>query len=305
MTPAIPHITVVMPVYNAADTVGRAIRSVMEQDFRDFLLVVVDDGSTDASPSVISRLQEEMPGFLVLTQPRNMGYTAALYRGIQACPSDYYTFCDADDTMLPGALSALVAASRNEADMVIAPYILKKGEKTAVCRPRPGISSLNDMPVDTTHFALWNKLLRGELLRQHAMPYQGIECWGDLGVTARVMAKGSRFVTIDRPVYTYECNPGASSLSRSGKERLLTDHLNLTEILCEWFRREGLEEKNAEFLRHLKFCAKIKLARTPDRDLHAWRRTYPEVNRHILSLRHIPLRYRLLFFAAYVANIFR
>ena len=305
MTPAVPYITVVMPVYNAAGTVERAIRSVMEQDFRDFLLVVVDDGSTDGTANIISRLHKEMPDFLMLTQPRNMGYTAAMTRGIQACPSNYYTFCDADDMMLPGALGVIAKAACGDVDMVIAPYIRKVGEKVNVCRPRRDIRSLNDMPVNTTHFALWNKLLRGELLREFAMPIAGIECWGDLGIVARVMAKGRKFVTIDRPIYLYECNPKVKSLSRSSKQRLLADHLAMARELTAWFDREGLNDMYAEFLRHLKFCAKIKLARTPGRDLRAWRHTYPEVNRHILSLRHIPLHYRLLFFAAYLANIFR
>lgn len=305
MTPAVPYITVVMPVYNAADTIERAIRSVMEQDFRDFLLVVIDDGSTDGTANVISRLHKEMPDFLILSQPRNMGYTAAMTRGIQACPSNYYAFCDADDMMLPGALGVIAKAACGDVDMVIAPYILKKGSRTTMCRPRRGIASLNDMPVDTTHFALWNKLLRGELLREFAMPFAGIECWGDLGIVARVMAKGHKFVTIDRPVYLYECNPDVKSMSRSSKQRLLADHLAMARELTAWFDREGLNDMYAEFLRHLKFCAKIKLARNPGRDLRAWRHTYPEVDRHILSLRHIPLHYRLLFFAAYLANIFR
>lgn len=305
MTPAVPYITVVMPVYNAAGTVERAIRSVMEQDFRDFLLVVVDDGSTDGTANIINMLHKEMPDFLILSQPRNIGYTAAMTRGIQACPSNYYAFCDADDMMLPGALTALAEAAGGDADMVIAPYIRKEGEKVKVCRPRRDIRSLDDMPVDTTHFALWNKLLRGELLREFAMPFAGIECWGDLGIVARVMAKGHKSVTIDRPVYLYECNPKGKSLSRSSKQRLLADHLAMARELTAWFDREGLNDVYAEFLRHLKFCAKIKLARNPGRDLRAWRHTYPEVNRHILSLRHIPLHYRLLFFAAYLANIFR
>jgi possible epsH len=305
MTPAVPYITVVMPVYNAAGTVERAIRSVMEQDFSDFLLVVVDDGSTDGTANIINMLHKEMPDFLILSQPRNMGYTAAMTRGIQACPSNYYAFCDADDRMLPGALTALAEAAGGDADMVIAPYIRKVGEKVKVCRPRRDIRSLDDMPVDTTHFALWSKLLRGELLREFAMPFAGIECWGDLGIVARVMAKGHKFVKIDRPVYLYECNPKVKSLSRSSKHRLLADHLAMARELTAWFDREGLNYVYAEFLRHLKFCAKIKLARNPRRNLRTWRHTYPEVNRHILSLRHIPLHYRLLFFAAYLANIFR
>lgn len=305
MTPAVPYITVVMPVYNAAGTIERAIRSVMEQDFRDFLLVVVDDGSTDGTANIINMLHKEMPDFLILSQPRNMGYTAAMTRGIQACPSNYYAFCDADDRMLPGALTALAEAAGDDADMVIAPYIRKVGEKVKVCRPRRDIRSLDDMPVNTTHFALWNKLLRGELLREYPMPFAGIECWGDLGIVARVMAKGHKSVTIDRPVYLYECNPKVKSLSRSSNQRLLADHLAMARELTAWFDREGLSDVYAEFLRHLKFCAKIKLARNPGRNLRTWRHTYPEVNRHILSLRHIPLHYRLLFFAAYLANIFR
>lgn len=87
-------ISVVIPLYNKQESAARAIRSVLAQSYPHFELIVVDDGSTDASLAVARGFTD--PRLKLLTQV-NEGVAAARNRGVAAASSDYVCFLDADD----------------------------------------------------------------------------------------------------------------------------------------------------------------------------------------------------------------
>lgn len=100
-----PAVAVVMPVYNRAATVGRAIESVLAQDFQDFELVLVDDGSSDASVETIQGYRDAR--ITLLRQERNRGGNAARNRGILTTTAPLITFLDSDDVFLPHKLGVV------------------------------------------------------------------------------------------------------------------------------------------------------------------------------------------------------
>src|SRR3954454_11720136 len=99
-----PRISVVMPAYQAERTVGAAVSSVLSQTYGDLELVVVDDGSTDATGANA----EAHPGVRVVRQ-ENAGVAEARNRGIAEARGELVTFCDADDILLPRHVEALLA----------------------------------------------------------------------------------------------------------------------------------------------------------------------------------------------------
>lgn len=93
--------SVVVPTYNRASTLPRAVQSVLCQTFADFDLVIVDDGSTDETNAVIAQYDDDRIHFL--RQP-NRGVSAARNAGAAAARGRWIVFLDSDDELLPHAL---------------------------------------------------------------------------------------------------------------------------------------------------------------------------------------------------------
>ena len=99
-----PTVSVVIPTHNRAGFLREAIDSVLAQQFRDFELIVVDDGSTDETPQLL----ESYPNINVVRQDRR-GVSAARNSGIGAASGPFVAFLDSDDLWLPQKLSAQMA----------------------------------------------------------------------------------------------------------------------------------------------------------------------------------------------------
>ena len=108
-------ISVIIPVYNAAESLDRCLCSVLEQTFTSFEVVLVDDGSTDGSSAICDRYAAEDSRVVVVHKP-NGGVSSARNAGIEAAGGDYMMFLDADDVL---SLDALELMSGKDADMVM------------------------------------------------------------------------------------------------------------------------------------------------------------------------------------------
>ena len=100
-----PRVSVVMPAYQAEQTIGAAIASVLWQDYPSFELIVVDDGSTDATAEIAAAYG----GNVRVVSEENLGVGAARNAGMKAARGELIALCDADDLLFEQHLSALVA----------------------------------------------------------------------------------------------------------------------------------------------------------------------------------------------------
>jgi len=101
-----PRVSVIIPIYNGAATIERALKSVFEQTFSDFEIVVVDDGSTDETPSVLAKFGDRIR----MIRQSNRGFPGARNAGVAASRGDLIALIDHDDQWLPQKLELTVAA---------------------------------------------------------------------------------------------------------------------------------------------------------------------------------------------------
>lgn len=98
--------SVLMAVYNTGPYVGKAIESVLQQTFRDFELIIVDDGSTDNSPEIIDNYASQDTRIVAVHQ-ENRWIFPAYNRAVQMARGRYITFCNSDDILVPDALEVM------------------------------------------------------------------------------------------------------------------------------------------------------------------------------------------------------
>jgi len=105
-------ISIVIPVYNQADKIGKCLNSILKQSYPDYEIIIVNDGSTDKLSEIIDAFKPKFPAqkFKFITQ-ENRGANSARNRGSQDAAGEYIIFCDADivisGEMFPKMLAAL------------------------------------------------------------------------------------------------------------------------------------------------------------------------------------------------------
>ena len=107
-------ISVLMSVYNTDFFyIKRAIDSVLNQDFQDFELIIIDDGSNDHNREFLLQYAEEHEDKIVYIRHSNRGQSASINRGILICSGEYVTILDADDEYKTNHLSSCLRAVKN------------------------------------------------------------------------------------------------------------------------------------------------------------------------------------------------
>ena len=99
--------SVIIPLYNKAPYIAKAVQSVLNQTFQDFELIVVNDGSTDNSLEIVRRLQGLSKTSINILDQTNAGVSTARNNGVRLAKKDYIAFLDADDWWLPEYLTKI------------------------------------------------------------------------------------------------------------------------------------------------------------------------------------------------------
>ena len=110
-----PTVSIIIPTYNRAGMLKEAIDSVLAQDYSGFELIVVDDGSTDDTPNVLSRYGDNIKWL----RQHNQGVSAARNRGIAAASGKYIAFLDSDDLWLQAKLTVQTEFMKSKRDALI------------------------------------------------------------------------------------------------------------------------------------------------------------------------------------------
>lgn len=122
-----PFLSIIVPIFNAADYLERCVESILRQEFSDFELILVDDGSEDGSGDLCDKLSNLDSRIKVIHQ-QNKGLVNARRQGVLASSGEYITFVDADDYLIDGILRKLyVIYLEHKPDILVFDFYLLNG----------------------------------------------------------------------------------------------------------------------------------------------------------------------------------
>ncbi|MFD7311822.1 CDP-glycerol glycerophosphotransferase family protein [Promicromonospora sp. NPDC059942] len=221
-----PRLSVVMPCRDGGEYLEPAIRSVLNQDFRDLEVIVVDDGSTDGSRELVARLRARDRRLRATRTRGDQGPGAARNLGVELARGRYLAFVDADDVVLPGAYDDMVRRLRRpRTDMVMGGY-LRHGA-TGSHRPKV-VARVHRADVLGTTAArtpeaadepvVWNRMYRTAFWRRAVGPFPEAGNYEDREPALRATLRARRFDLLERDVYSWRLPEGRGSRSQHKEE---------------------------------------------------------------------------------------
>ena len=178
-------VDIVMPLYNKASVVQRAVDSILKQSLEDWRIIVVDDGSTDGSGDVVLRIDDCR---IEIVRQENAGPGAARNKGIELSTAEYIAFLDADDEWMENYLKASIKSlQENDVNITSCMYYEWPGKIDVAARYKrlgvvPGryemLAGDNPKTSDRRIFFLhvWNTVMKTEVARKYGGFYAEDKC---------------------------------------------------------------------------------------------------------------------------------
>lgn len=227
-----PAFTVVMPAYNAEETIGDAIRSVLAQTEPDFELIVVDDGSIDRTAQEVAHFAPD--GRVRLIRQQNAGLAATRNRALGQARGRYVSFLDSDDLLLPTYLATMDATLAGAPDAAFADcdFWILDDETGRISTWPYGLIDLPRDPYELMRLVLGRNVLhygatvRNAVLRDLGFFKAELPACEDLELWLRILAHGQAAVRA----------PGRLTVYRIRSGSLSTQAVLMTRSLSEVYR---------------------------------------------------------------------
>lgn len=275
------QITVIVPVYNVGPYLERCLNSIVTQHFRDYDVVLIDDGSSDGSGKLCDQYAAQYPYIHVIHQ-ENKGLSAARNAGIEwslnHSDSHYLTFVDSDDWIHPDYLGNLLEAmNQSGCDVSVSQFVRTKDDFLWHQEHSLSFEIINPevlyMKNPENFITAWGKLFQKKEFSELRFPVGRIH--EDAFVIWKIMLKEAKVALVDQKLYAY-CIRGDSITRRVWTEERLVLFDALEELNC-WIDEHGSKELQ-EYVRRrkAKLCADqvrgMQAAGVSDDIIHMYRR---------------------------------
>ena len=202
-------VSVIIPAHNRAETIRRSLESVRKQSFQDFEIIVVDDGSSDNTASVVQSFAEDR--IRLLRHETNLGAGPARNTGMQAAEGQYLAWLDSDDEWFPNKLQVQIDAMRQASSDYRASYtayeIVQRGVSKTYFSPESDLKRLylgSDKAPGST------LLFERELLEEIGLLDTSLRRFEDWDWLLRYCRK-YRLLGVNRPLSRIYYSPGRSA----------------------------------------------------------------------------------------------
>ena len=245
-----PLLSIIVPVYNVEKYLQRCLDSILSQTFRDFEVILVDDGSTDSSPAICDRYAEQDGRVRVFHKKHQGVGDTRRFCMEQIDPSSVYvTFVDSDDWIAPDMHEKLLNKAEGGSQIVYCDFYFAREDSNVYHSTfrtgRTKDETICNFLLEGHGGNLWNKLIDKQLLIDNKIIFKDTTA-EDFIYIAECMLCAGQISKVDEALYYYnQCNSSSIMSKRDGewKQKRLRDNLYVEDILLDIFRKHGMLEK--------------------------------------------------------------
>ena len=246
-----PSITIIIPVYNAQVYLDRLVRSLNEQTYQNFEVILVNDGSTDKSPKMLDSYAEQYQHFTVIHQ-ENSGAPVARNKGIKAAKGSYIYFCDADDELETTTLERFYdKVMHTGAELVLGYY--KKIDLARHCSKDITFDSKILTDKKACMFLSpfpGNKLIKKSVIDEHQLLFERVKIGQDLLFYQMLLPHVDKIECVDENIYNYYVNEGSISHSYDARIVGIIETFNIMEAYYKKIQVYDLYKDELQYLKN-------------------------------------------------------
>ncbi len=237
-------LSIVIPVYQVADSLPRCLDSISSQSFRDWQAILVDDASKDGSSAICDRYVKRDHRFQVVHLKRNGGLSVARNVGIEKARGQYITFVDSDDYIGDDTFKDLfeILSTHPDYDLLEYPVYEHYGSKKIHLLQFPKREYTDPLAYwlqgkAYSHTYAWNKIYRREVFQNVRYPER--RNFEDAAVLPQLLRKCRTIATTDVGLYYYCYNSKGITENATAKDltNLLETHTRMLKQIKDNFRR--------------------------------------------------------------------
>lgn len=247
-----PLVSIIVPVFNAEKYIKRCLDSILNQEYKDFELLLIDDGSTDASPELCDQYAASDGRIKVIHKP-NTGVSDSRNQALDLAQGTYIQFLDSDDWITPDATKLFVrCADSSDCDMVISDFyrvigenLSHKGdiEKEGLLTREEFADFMMENPADFYYGVLWNKLYKRDIIDAHHLRMDPAISWcEDFMFNLEYLRHCKTVYALQVPIYYYVKTKGSLVNQSWGISNTIKMKLNVFDYYKQFYREVYDEE---------------------------------------------------------------
>lgn len=299
-----PLISIIVPVYNAEKTLHICLESLSSQTYKEIQVIFINDCSTDNSLEVLEnfKVKSQLDVDIIIHEV-NRGVAAARNSGLVAVKGEYIYFVDADDEIDPDALELSINQSeKNNLDILgFSWYLTFEKNERKMKQPNfeTPLDAIEKMMRGTMRWNLWLFLFKTKLFFENNIRFmEGKNMGEDLMVAIKLFSNAKKVAYLDRHFYHYGQSNTASLTKTYSDSHIEQVTANVSEIE-NYLKSSVISDKLGNLIYYLKLNIKLPLLISEKvSQYEKWLGWFPEANHYVMENTALPLRTRLLQFAA-------
>ena len=235
-------VSVIVPVYNSSQYIGQTLNSIINQDFDNYEIIVIDDGSTDDSLEIAYETLKTTDIPHKIIHQRNGGVSVARNNGIEVSRGDYIVFVDGDDCISKNHLSelyngktdfSLIQLVKKDGDSLSKPYVYS--QKSISCEKFIKKELRMEIP-----FYFCQLMYKSSLIKDNNIHFKPDIVYGeDADFALRALSYGGEIAISNEPTYIY-VQHSESTINTSKLQRF--DFIQVLEDLADFYQKSGKDD---------------------------------------------------------------